>query len=63
MATLKILLTEPEAKALLHALGNSTDYGDIMESLFPNKTQRNNAWRAEEKIKRELSAVLTTRAL
>lgn len=45
-----IRLTMAEAKALSHAVGNSTDHPDVMEALFDDETERDAALRAVEKL-------------
>ena len=47
---LVLRLTMEQAKAMLFALGNSTDAPDVMESLFQSSAQRAAAWRAARKL-------------
>jgi hypothetical protein len=50
-----VKLTEKEAEALLHALGNSTGFGDDMKAIFgDDKRRMKSCWDGEEKIKRAL---------
>lgn len=46
----QVNLTEIEAQALLHALGNSTDHPDVMESLFCSEAEKEAAYRAQNKL-------------
>lgn len=48
--TIRLELTLAEAKALLHAAGNTTTDPDAMTSIFPHRSQRDAAWRAAGKL-------------
>ena len=49
-------LTEAEAAAMWHALGNSVDHQDVMESMFPDSASRLAAYRASRKLRAALAA-------
>jgi len=50
-----ITLTVLEAKTLLIALGNATDYGDVLDDIFSGSHHKKSAcFRAEEKILKEI---------
>ena len=46
----KLELTFSEARNLSYAAGNSIDYPDVMDSLFPEGSPRNAAYRGFEKL-------------
>jgi len=49
---MKIEFTEPQVNALITALGNSTDFPDVFESVFnQNLREINTCIRAENKLR------------
>ncbi|RKY07939.1 MAG: hypothetical protein DRP56_04905 [Planctomycetota bacterium] len=50
MPKITLNLTIKEAKAMLHALGNSMEYSDIMDNLFSDAQKKKAAYRAGNKL-------------
>jgi hypothetical protein len=52
-----VTLTIAEARALSHAVGNTTSAEDAMEAVFSRKTERAAAYRAHAKLDAALASV------
>lgn len=49
-------MTHKQLRALFHALGNSVDFPDAMEALFPDGRSRRRAYEAAEIVGRAFAA-------
>ena len=55
MSKATITFTDRELRALTHALGNSTDHDDVMESVFPEEEERMFCRLGERRLRLALS--------